>query len=492
LDYGEGHNTPNDNYRGLDQASKRFTDGYDRKAKSISNYFNIDYSFKNRYFLTTAFSMDASSRFGKEIDGAVDFMGRKWGLFYSVNGAWLLSAERFMHNFDFINLFKVRAGYGVTGNDDIGYYSGTPFLKTVKYISTTNGLVIGDIANTGNKWETTYRINAGADLSVLNERIQFSCDIYKSTTKDLLTLKSLPYYSGGGNFWINSGELSNKGIEVSGNFKLLNQKSWKWEMGFSAGHYKNEVVSLPHGSLYTELYKGGLLTSVGNPAFVFYGYKTQGVFATQAEADKAKLVIVDEEFDKRYQFNAGDIHFVDVNHDSIINEADKQIIGDPNPDIYGSFTSMVAYKNITLDLLFTYSYGNDVYNYLRSELESGSNIFNQSPTMLNRWKINGQQTSQPRAQLGDPMGNARFSDRWIEDGSYLKLKTVTLSYKVPVKIKSIDQINIWFSVNNVFTLTNYLGRDPEFSVNNAVYAQGIDVGLIPNLRSYFVGVKLSL
>jgi hypothetical protein len=178
--------------------------------------------------------------------------------------------------------------------------------------------------------------------------------------------------------------------------------------------------------------------------------------------------------------------------DGIIDSNDKQIIGDPNPELYGTVSNKFTYKNLSLSALFTYSYGNDVYNYMRSLLEAGLDNSNQSTVMLNRWRAEGQITSQPRAVINDPMGNARFSDRWIEDGSYLKLKSLTLSYNLPLESNFIEGVDLWVSANNVFTLTRYLGVDPEFSSGNAVLYQGVDAGLMPLSRAYFVGLKFNL
>ena len=490
-DYGEGHNTANDRYLSLEDATIKFTHGLNNKYKSVSNYANIDYSFKNRYLLTVTFDMDASSRFGQETEGGLGFLGKKWGLFPAVNAAWIISSEPFMRPVNFINRLKLRAGYGVTGNDDIGYYTSASYLVSKDYMGKAVGLSIGNLANNGIQWETTYRTNVGVDMSLANERIILSADFYKSNTKNLLMLKSYPDITGLDSYWHNSGELTNAGFEATANFKVLNLSSVKWELGLSVGHYKNKILLLPDGDFITSLYGGDVLTAVGNSAGVFYGYKTKGVFATQADADNANLSMVDNN-GNLIQFGAGDVHFKDANSDGIINNLDKQVIGDPNPDFYGSFTNTLSFGNFTFDALVTYSYGNHVYNYLRAQLESGSNLYNQTTAMLNRWRTEGQQTSQPKAVYGDPMGNARFSDRWIEDGSYIKIKALTLSYKLPVKVSFVEGINIWFSATNVLTLTKYLGRDPEFSAFNPVLYQGIDLGLLPNTRSYFVGIKLSL
>jgi hypothetical protein len=353
-------------------------------------------------------------------------------------------------------------------------------------------LVIGNIANNQIQWETTYRTNIGFDLGLFNERVSISGSYYQSKTKDLLTLAKYPEISGLNSYYFrNSGELENKGFDLETNVKVLNLSSVKWEAGFSVGHYKNKIVSLPEGKIITQVYGGEVITEVGKSAALFYGYKTSGVYATQSEAVADHLSIIDELGNRQF-FGAGDMHFVDVDSNDTLNKLDKQVIGDPNPDFYGSFNTRVFIKNFTIEALFTFSYGNDVYNYLRSQLEAGSSMYNQSISMINRWRADGQQTSIPKITYGDPMHNAAFSDRWIEDGSFLKFKTLTVSYKIPVKSKFIQGVSAWMSVNNLFTLTKYLGSDPESSVNNSVFCQGIDIGLISGTRSYFMGVKISL
>ena len=186
------------------------------------------------------------------------------------------------------------------------------------------------------------------------------------------------------------------------------------------------------------------------------------------------------------------MHFVDINGDGEISEADKTIIGNPNPDIYGNIFASIMWKNFTLSLGFNYSLGNDVFNYSRSILEGGNNFYNQTTAMTNRWRQEGQQTDIPRISFDDAMGNSRFSDRWIEDGSYLRLKTLNLSYKVPVNSEWLQGLTIWAEASNLFTLTHYLGSDPEFSASNSVLYQGIDPGNIALSRAFTFGLKINL
>lgn len=207
------------------------------------------------------------------------------------------------------------------------------------------------------------------DAILFNDRLAFTVDLYSNKTKDLLFLKPLPSVLGNGYYNGNGGELSNKGIEFSTTLKLVNKNIFKWEAGAIIGHYRNKIESLPDNvKTITSLYGADILTSAGNPAGVFYGYKTLGVFTNEEAASAANLKMIDKD-GISHSFKAGDIHFDDSKTDGIINEEDRQIIGDPNPDFYGSFNSKIDIRNFTLEMLFTYSYGNDVYNALRANLK---------------------------------------------------------------------------------------------------------------------------
>ena len=225
---------------------------------------------------------------------------------------------------------------------------------------------------------------------------------------------------------------------------------------------------------------------------MFYGYQSLGVFSTSEEAQSAGLYILAENGIDRNYFGAGDVHFADLNGDHQITEADRTIIGNPNPDFYGNIFTTLAYKRLKLDVRFNYSMGNDVFNYQRSQLEGGSRFMNQTTALNRRWQMEGQQTDIPQITFQDPMGNSRFSDRWIEDGSYLRLKTITLSYDLPLQSEYIQGVQFWIQANNVFTLTKYLGSDPEFSMTSNVIGQGIDLGQLSQSRSFVAGVKINL
>lgn len=191
-------------------------------------------------------------------------------------------------------------------------------------------------------------------------------------------------------------------------------------------------------------------------------------------------------------FEAGDVKFVDMNGDAVIDEKDMVMIGDPNPDFYGRFFTSFNVKNFTLSATVTCSAGGDIYNYQRMLLESGSRFMNQTAALTNRWTCEGQVTDFPKIVFGDPHHNARFSDRWIEDGSYVRLKNITMSYNIPISNDYIRGMTIWGSANNLVTLTNYLGSDPEFSMSNSIYSMGIGRGLVPLSRNFSLGLKINL
>ena len=491
----EGHNTGNDKTPNI-SGSLNFSDvgGVDDIWRSLAYYATADYNYKYKYFLQGALSMEATSRFGKEVESGIKLAGVNWALFPSLQAAWLVSSEKFF-KWDFMNSLKLSAGYDASGNDDIALTASRTSLAANRFQNGSIGIVLNNIGNPSVQWETTHRYRAGLDMLMANNRIGLSLNVFKSFTDNLLTMKSLPEISGERYYWSNGGSLENMGFDVAANVKILNRKNWKWELGANVAAYKNVITALPDGDYTTTIYGANVLTAEGHPAGVFYGYKTAGVYATQEAAEKDGLKIVSKS-GQPTSFGAGDMIF--VNHkdlpgeENVIDENDMVVIGDPNPDFYGNFYSNLSYKRFTLNMNFNYSYGNDIYNYQRSLLESGSTFFNQTTALNRRWIAEGQHTDIPKATYGDPMGNARFSDRWIEDGSYLRLRSVTLSYALPVNSIFLQGITVWATANNLFTLTKYLGSDPEVWAGNSVLYQGIDRGLTAQGRSFLLGVKINL
>jgi TonB-linked SusC/RagA family outer membrane protein len=466
--------------------------------KTIQWYANVDYNYMNRYFATLTLSTEANSRFGDDASG-LGLFGVKWAVFPSVQLGWVLSNESWFPHTPAVNFLRINAGYDISGNDGIDNYAARTSFSQVKFISMANGSQLTNIGNDKIQWETTRKFNVGIESFLFNNRLAVSFDYFLNKTSNLLTLKTFSNPIGGINrYWNNGGKLENSGFEAAISFKPVVAKDWRVELGASVGHYKNKVTQLPDGDYTSSVFgQDNILTSVGNPVALFYGYETLGVFASDAEARAAGrdgyLYMVDNA-GARHDFVAGDVHFVDRNGDGRIDNNDKTVIGDPNPDIYGNIFATVNWKNLTLGLGFNYSLGNDVYNYQRSVLNSGATFYNQQVAETGHWRYEGQQAELPRLNYGDPMGNNRFSDRWIENGSYLRLKTVNLTYQLPIpgSWTWLQGLSVWAEAQNLLTFTKYLGSDPEFSARNSVFYQGIDCGNLAQGRAFIAGLKINL
>lgn len=492
--------------------------------KSLSYYATADYNFQDRYLLQGGVTLESSSRFGHQAADGLKMFGVKWGVFPSLQAAWVMSNESWFKTNNIINYLKLNVGYNESGNDNINYYASKTYFSNVRFLSNATGLSLTNIENPRIQWETNRRLSATLQANFLENRLFASFEVYHSKTSNLLTKKSVSDITGISTMWSNDGALKNTGLDFSLNALVLNLKNFKWQIGASVGKYKNEITELPststiklyrldaNGQKETDPYEtingytssiygtNNILTSVGNAAGVFYGYKTAGVFSTDAEASTAgKYGYLKYPTGLTSQpsrnFMAGDVHFVDVNGDGWISEADMVKIGDPNPDFFGNFSTSLSFKGLTLDVIFKYSVGNDIFNYQRSMVESENNAWNQTTAIVNRWRYSGQITSVPRAvtTFSDSwVNNERFSDRWIEDGSYLKLKKIRLTYKIPVQAEWLQGLSVWGEANNVFTATKYSGLDPEVSAGNSVLYQGIDAGYLPQSRSFNLGVTINL
>lgn len=493
-----GYNTGSDKTPFINDTQNKVTTGSTNEWTSMSWYGQARYDYRKRYFVEGNLAIESSSRFGKEAKDGFKLAGVRWGVFPGIQAGWVLSNESW---FDVpgIDYAKFTMGYDVSGNDGIDFDATRTYFKSILFQNKANGLVLGNLGNTEVQWETTRRFSFGTELNFLKNRLNLKVNVFKSWTDNLLTYHELNFITGLENNWVNGGSLENKGYNITVNGHIIATRNWNWELGASVGHYKNKLTALPDGQDYveTEVYGATIRSQIGQPVNLFYGYKTEAtasgthVYATSEEAKADGLYILGENgIDKTY-FGAGDVKFAD-NGDKEINKADMQVIGDPNPDIYGNIFTSLSYKRIRLDVNFNYSLGNDAYNYLRSQLESGNRFMNQSVVMVNRWSYEGQVTDMPTVMWEDPMGNARFSDRWIEDASYLRLKSITLSYELPLNSTFIHGLTFWGQANNVFTVSKYLGADPDFSMSNSVLEQGIDRGLLANSRNFMLGIKINL
>ena len=452
----------------------------------LNIYANANYNYRNKYFLTTNYAVDGSSRFGDKKNGA-----DKYALMTSLTAGWLVSSEGFMKNFKAIDYLKLRATYGHSGNDDIGNFTAQQYYVSQNFLGM-QGLVLGNIGNPNLQWETVKKFNVGADLGIFNERLNASFDFYTNRTRNMIVYQLASEVTGNDNVISNAGAMRTLGAEIALKARVVKATDLTVDLGLNLSRYKNEVQALPDGDIYTQFAGATYLTSVGKEANLFYGLKSTGVYSTTAEANAAGL-------NRRLPngdiapFAAGDMKFVDVNGDDFIDNNDRMIIGNPNPDVTGSFSTNITYKRFSLEGLFTFSVGNDIYNGMRYNLEKMSGYENQSTAVANRWRAEGQITDMPKATWGDPMGNANFSNRWIEDGSYLRLKTLVLGYDFKVNdVNYVKYIKLYATANNLLTFTKYLGYDPEFSATSSIFGQGTDIGLTPQFTSVQLGLRLGL
>jgi len=475
-----------DNTQQIDNGTLQPTVGGNASEWAIMSYLGrVNYDFDEKYYVTATIRRDGSSRFGGN---------NKWGWFPSGALAWRISGEKFMENLTAVNDLKLRLGYGITGNQEIGNYAFSSAYNTVVYNfnNTYVGAVVPTVLpNTNVKWEGQEQFNAGIDAALLNSRINVTLDAYIKNTNDMLVPMSVPVTSGYSDIYvpsINAGKIVNKGIELALSTKnFVNEFRWSTDVVFS--YNKNKVESI-NGDTAIITGSTGLNSSIsliqaGYPVNVFYGYVTDGIFQTQADVNAHAVQMPGT--NPATSTAPGDVRFRDLNSDGIINDKDRTYLGNPNPDFTFSINNSFSYKNFDLSIFFQGVYGNDIFNANRMYTESMSVINNQTTETLGRWNGVGTSNSMPRAVYGDPNGNARVSDRFVEDGSYLKLKNINLGYTFPSEtFKNVfSSARVYFSAQNVFTITNYKGFDPEVSVN------GIDNNVYPVTRIFSLGLNVA-
>ena len=453
---------------------------------AIMSYLGrVNYNFANKYYVTATIRRDGSSRFG---------MDNRWGWFPSAALAWRISNENFLKNSNVINNLKLRLGYGITGNQEIGNYSFSSSYNTYLYNfnnSYVSAVLPTVLPNPNVKWEGQEQYNAGFDLDLFNNRISLIVDGYVKNTNDMLVPMSVPVTSGYSDVYvpsINAGKIQNKGFEVTLSTKNIIKNDFKWSSDAVFSYNKNNVESINSDTPIITA-SGGFnsaigLIKAGYPVNVFYGYITDGIFQNQAEVDSHAVQMPGS--NSATSTAPGDIRFKDLNNDGVVNDKDRTIIGNPNPKFTFSFNNTFSYKNFDLTIFLQGSYGNDIFNANRMYTEAMSIIQNQSSAVLGRWTGEGTSNNIPRAIYGDPNQNSRVSDRYIEDGSYLKIKNINLSYTLPKAVfgQNFNSVKIFVSAQNLVTWTKYSGFDPEVPVN------GIDNGTYPITRTVSLGLNI--
>jgi TonB-linked SusC/RagA family outer membrane protein len=470
----------------MDNGTLQPTLGGSTSSWSLLSYIGrANYNYNGKYLATATVRYDGSSRFGE---------GNKWGLFPSGSLAWRISEEDFMKSLTFINSMKVRAGYGVTGNQEIGNYSFASALQTIKYNfnnSIVNAVVPQMMPNPNVQWEEQRQSNIGIDASMFKSRIEVTVDAYIKNTSNMLVPMSVPVSTGYSDVYvpyINAGEMENKGVEFTIDSRnLVGDFTWNTSVNFSYNQNMvkslNDTVPMTSGSI--GLNYNLALIQAGHPVNEFYGFIIDGIFQTQAEVDNSAVQVPGN--DPYNRTSAGDIKFRDLNNDGVINDLDRAFTGNPNPTFIFALNNSFTYKGFDLSLFLQGVAGNKIFNANRLYTEAMSVAQNQTTETLNRWTGEGTSNSMPRAIFNDPNKNTRPSERYIENGSYLRIKNLTLGYTLPASLTEkahMTSVRVYASGLNMYTFTKYTGFDPE------VGTSGIDNNVYPVTATYSFGVNI--
>lgn len=452
----------------------------------LSYVGRANYAYKDRYLLTATIRRDGSSRFGDN---------NKYGTFPSGSIAWRVSQEPFFKKITFFDDLKLRAGYGTTGNQNIGNYSFASVLTSAVY--NFNGTVVPaqialNAANPNLRWETVKQSNIGLDATFFKQRITVNIDAYIKKTTGMLVPVNLPISTGysGAAPPSNAGDVENKGIEFSVTSKNMTGK-FNWTTSANISFNQNKITALSDN---TSIFGGNIglngninINAVGRPINNFYGFVTQGIFQTQFDVDAHASQQTGA--DPYNRTSPGDIRFKDLNNDGVINDADRTFIGNPNPKFSYAMNNTFSYAGFDLSVFLQGVYGNKIFNANNVYQESMAVAQNQTIRVLGRWEGPGTSNTMPRAIYNDPNKNSRISDRFVEDGSYLRIKTATLGYTLPkelIKKAGFTNAHIYVTGQNLFTFTKYTGFDPEVGSN------GIDFSVYPVTRTISLGINLTL
>lgn len=525
-----------------DPSTFKISNGFGTSA--MASFFTREtYNFDDRYLLTYTFRRDGSSNFGPD---------NRWGSFHSIAGAWRFSNEEFVRNFagKWLSNGKLRLGWGQTGNSNIG--SGK-WSSDMTSIGTGLGTAYRPlrIANLNVHWEKQEQTNLGLDLGFFHDKLGVTVDVYKKTSKDMLMPMQLPSYMGtSGNTssalaapFGNFGSIENKGLELTINAHPVNTKHFSWDSEFEISWNKNKLTKLSGTSSAAILGVGQWndvvsKSDVGQPLFQFYGYVTDGVYTSYEDIEKSPKPVSYGGSDGYNKYNTvwvGDVKYKDISGpdgkpDGKIDENDRTYIGNPMPKYTFGWTNTFRYKDFDLTIFLNGSVGNKVYNYIRMKLDAMKSVWqNQASTVLNRSQItaidpnkdytNGYKghnanlvynwyddidnvqvlhpTGVPAAHLNDPNENTRVSDRYIEDGSYLRVKNITLGYTFPkqlIKHIGLENLRVYCNIQNLWTITGYKGYDPEIGASTSDmngYVYGLDNGRYPSPTVYSFGLNVS-
>lgn len=473
------------------------------RLNSFISRFN--YKYKSKYYFTATLRADGSSKFPKD---------NRWGYFPSMAAAWNIAEEPFLKRFRFISSAKLRASWGVTGNNRISEYTFWTNVKALRnaeggiaataYVFDNNiyqGSIVTSPGNTGLKWETTAQTDIGLDLSLFKQKLNVAVDLYRKNTSDLLLNANLPPSFGFSTALMNIGKVRNEGLEITIDNTNISNKNFNWTTAFNISFNRNKVLELARNeeSLVSIIsYSNSYIARLGQPMGMLYGYVYEGTykyddFDLMPNGSYVLKAHLPDNGTARTGIRPGDIRFRDMNGDGKINDDDATVIGSGIPKHYGGLTNRFQYKNFDLNIFFSWKYGNDIFfadkaTFLRGRNELNNNRFAE---YANRWTPQNPTSDIPRV---GGWGAGDYSTFEVEDGSFLRLSTLQLGYNLPsslTKKLSLKKARIYVSGQNLWIWTNYSGYDPEVSTKNTALTPGYDSSAYPKSRLYSLGVNIS-
>lgn len=449
-------------------------------ASTLLSYLGrMNYNFDDRYLITVNFRRDGSSRFGT---------ANRFGNFASIAGAWNVSNEKFIHLPSFISNLKLRSGYGVLGNQNFGNYLYQSYINGNASYVFGNTLAAGSttvsVSDPSLKWETTKTTNAAIDLEMFNSRLTFTAEYYNKESSDIITGIPIPLSVGAfpANLTTNAATVKNNGLEFNLGYKNTEHKL-TYSIAANASTLKNKVIKL--GGTNNPIYGAGSKTEVGRSVGELFGFVTEGIFQNSSDISN-----------HAQQVNAapGDIMFKDINNDGVITDADRVYLGTVIPKLYYGLNLNGSYKSFDVSFFLQGSSGNKVFNGVYRDLMVGQ-YGNSSVDELNFWTPQNTNTNVPRPIIGDPNGNSRFSNRFVESGSYLKLQNAQIAYNFSKsllnRLKIFSKARLYVSGQNLLTMSKYKGYDPDF-ISDGLFSRGFDYGSFPNARTVMLGLQIGL
>ncbi|MBS4061988.1 MAG: SusC/RagA family TonB-linked outer membrane protein, partial [Bacteroidetes bacterium] len=466
------------------------TSSQNEYTSTLASFFGrVNYDFKEKYYLSGTLRRDGSSRFIGD---------NKWGTFYSISAGWLLKQEAFLKDVSWLENLKLRAGYGAIGNQEIGLYAYSdrisPYFDYPFGNVSNSGYAQTALGNEDLKWETSFQYNAGIDAEIWKGALAFSVDYFYKVTEDMLVKAPNPPSVGyAESAWINSGSVMNTGIELEANYRH-NKKDWGYTIGGNLTFLKNEVLKLD-APLFGGLVESGIYatrTEVGQPIGSFYLLEMEGIFQNQTEILLSAF--------QGNTIKPGDVKFKDQNGDGRIDNLDRIHMGSAIPKIIGGLNLSAYYKNFDLNVFFQGAYGNKIYVQVNQDIEGFYRGFTVTQRYFDeRWTGEGSSNTQPRPSWTSKSNNARPSSRFLEDGSYIRLKNLQLGYTIPEKILAmagVSKTRLYVSGTNLLTLTKFTGLDPEMTVsdnskNEGDRSAGIDWGTYPSAMTIMFGIDIT-